>query len=170
MHSDCLESKPKSFLHFLPTIKRPQWPSRFGWLVPLLISAAFRPNHLKRAQDKKGSGEMLHSSLSHMRTYHCLDLSGPWRQQALMCTTFLYVQTHLTSQKEKALRKIKWDTKEKDKNEPFSPFALPSSGKDTMPGFNILTHAPKPGKSFIGEKLYFFIKELGTRHFKRTSF
>lgn len=56
---------------------------------------------------------MLHSSLSHMRLYHCLDLSGPWRQRALMCTTFLYVQTHLTSQKEKASGKIKWNTKEK---------------------------------------------------------
>lgn len=126
---------------------------------------------------------MLHSSLSHMRMYHCLDLSGPRRQRALMCTTFLYVQAHLTSQKEKASGKIKWNTKEEGGRikRSLSPLLLYlHQGQiecQKQRDFNALTLAlqetpailmlSEQGKSFFtGGKISFLIKELGSGPFQ----
>ncbi len=79
---------------------------------PHLSCFQAKSSQKSQRQERKWKDAVLIDSHSHMRTDQYLDLSGPWRQQALMCTTFLYVQTYLTSQKEKA-QKIKWSTKEK---------------------------------------------------------
>lgn len=86
---------------------------------PLLSCFQAKSSLKSPRQERKWKDALLidsHSPHSHMRMDQCMDISGPWRQHALMCTTFLYVQTHLTLQKEKAAEsclKIKWSTKEK---------------------------------------------------------
>lgn len=75
-------------------------------------------------QERKWKDAVLIDSHSHMRTDQCLDLSGPWRQQALMCTTFLYVQTHLTSQKEKVAKRLNEVQKNREEGGKRSLFFL----------------------------------------------
>lgn len=96
---------------------------------PLLSCFQAKSSLKSPRQERKWKDALLidsHSPHSHMRMDQCLDISGPWRQHALMCTTFLYVQTHLTLQKEKAAERLNEAQKKREeggKKRLFSPFS-----------------------------------------------
>lgn len=133
-------------------------------------------------QERKWKDAVLIDSHTHMRTDQCLDLSGPWRQQALMCTTFLYVQTHLTSQKEKVAKRLNEVQKNREEGGKRSLFfllsAIPPSPADTVPEPERFDQHPAlpetPFYSWAWEiifhwrKISFLITEVGTGHFQPT--
>lgn len=136
-------------------------------------------------QERKWEDAVLIDSHSHMRMDQCLDLSGPWRQHPLMCTTFLYIQTHLNFTERESSKKIKWSAKEKGgwegKGRLFS-FLLYLHHEQNLRGLiNALTLAlqePPPfrsfpvlGKSFFTRgKLVFSSQNLAPGTFSKCNF
>lgn len=131
-------------------------------------------------QERKWEEAVLIDSHSHMRMDQCLDLSGPWRQHSLMCTTFLYVQTHLNFTERESSKKIKWSAKEKGgwegKGRLFSSLLYLHHAQKLRGLINALTLALQEPPSiqilswvreiiFHYGKIRFLITELGTRHF-----